>query len=143
MISRWRHFRIASFCALLLLGAALVAASGCGTLDLVKKRLPPPHPVDGGMLFQYEAPAATIVTLAGNWDGNWWGGTASSTSRYDNTIGRMLDPDGDGIWSLVIPMDPGRYQYKFVVDNNTWIADPNNPDTSSDGGFTNSLLVVK
>jgi len=126
---------------LLALPALLLA--GCGSLDLIKKRLPPPHPVNDGILFQYEAPAATVVTLAGSWEGNWWGGTASPSARYDNTIGRMEDPDGDGVWTLVQPLDPGRYMYKFVVDNNTWVTDPNNPDTMSEGGFTNSLLVVK
>lgn len=120
----------------------LVLASGC-SMNIVKKRLPPPHPVDGGVLFSYEAPAATIVTLAGNWEGNWWGGTASPSARYDNTIGRMEDADGDGIWTIVVDLPPGRYQYKFVIDNNTWNTDPNNPSTASEGGFTNSLLVVK
>lgn len=128
---------------LLSLAASALLLAGCSGLDLIKKRLPPPHPVVGGILFQYEAPAATVVTLAGNWDGNWWGGTASPTGRYDNTVGRMSDEDGDGVWSLVQPLEPGRYQYKFVVDGNTWITDPNNPDTAGDGGFTNSLLVVK
>ncbi len=121
----------------------ILALAGCGSLDLIKKRLPPPHRVDGGVMFQYEAPAATVVTLAGNWDGNWWGGTAAASARYDNSIGRMSDPDDDGIWSVVAPLPPGRYQYKFVVDNNTWVPDPNNPETASDGGFTNSLLVLK
>lgn len=128
---------------ILLLALTALLATGCGGLDLIKKRLPPPHPVDGGVLFQYEAPAATVVTLAGSWDGNWWGGTASPSARYDNTIGRMEDSDGDGIWTIVEPLDPGRYMYKFVVDGNTWVTDPNNPDTINDGGFTNSLLVVK
>jgi len=125
------------------LGIALSFTAACGTVNLIKKRLPPPHRVEDGILFQYEAPAATIVTLAGNWDGNYWGGTASPAARYDNTIGRMKDPEQDGIWSIVVPLSPGRYQYKFVVDNNTWVTDPNNPDTASEGGFTNSLLVVK
>jgi len=116
---------------------------GACSIDIIKKRLPPPHPVSGGILFQYEAPAASIVTLAGNWEGNWWGGTASPSARYDNTLGRMEDPDGDGIWTRVEPLPPGRYMYKFVIDNNNWALDPNSPSTADEGGFTNSLLVVK
>lgn len=135
MISR----RLFFLPTLVMLLALLPACS----LNIVKKRLPPPHPVAGGILFSYEAPAATIVTLAGNWEGNWWGGTASSSARYDNMIGRMEDPDGDGIWTLVEDLPPGRYLYKFVIDNNTWNTDPNNPSTAQEGGFTNSLLVVK
>jgi len=128
---------------LALLAALVAAGPGCAYKDLIKKRLPPPHRVEGGILFQYEAPAATVVTLAGNWPGNDWGGTSSPAARYDNTIGRMGDPDGDGIWTIVVDLAPGRYQYKFVVDINTWVTDPNNPDTATEGGFTNSLLVVK
>ena len=124
-------------------GMLLALASGCGTVKLIKKRLPPPHPVSGGIEFQYEAPAATLVTLAGNWDGNWWGGTTSPSARYDNTIGRMTDDDQDGIWTLVVPLPPGRYQYKFVIDDNTWVIDPSNPDTAIEGGSSASLLVVK
>jgi 1,4-alpha-glucan branching enzyme len=125
------------------LAVLLAAAPGCAYKDLIKKRLPPPQRVTGGILFQYEAPAATVVTLAGNWPGNDWGGTSSPAARYDNTIGRMTDPDDDGIWTIVVDLAPGRYQYKFVVDNNTWVTDPSNPDTATEGGFTNSLLVVK
>jgi len=129
-------------CIWLAIGLLAVLASAC-SLDIVKRRLAAPHPVEGGILFQYEAPAATVVTLAGNWEGNWWGGTASSNARYDNSIGRMENPDGDGIWTRIEDLPPGRYQYKFVIDNNTWNTDPNNPSTAQEGGFTNSLLVVK
>ena len=124
---------------------SLVALSlllGC-SLNIIKNRLPAPFPVDGGIKFQYEAPAASLVTLAGNWEGNWWGGTASPSARYDNTIGRMSDTDGDGVWSIIVDLPPGRYMYKFVIDNNTWTTDPNNPSTAQEGGFTNSLIVVK
>ncbi|MCP4547227.1 MAG: hypothetical protein GY835_12280 [bacterium] len=129
--------------ARLLPALLLLPLLGCSSLDLIKKRLPPPHRVDGGIQFQYEAPAATTVTLAGNWPENQWGGTSSPAGRYDNTIGRMTDDDNDGIWTIVVDMKPGRYMYKFVIDNNNWETDPNNPDTASEGGFTNSLIVVK
>ncbi|MBN1998726.1 hypothetical protein JW935_14300 [candidate division KSB1 bacterium] len=31
----------------------------------------------------------------------------------------------DGIWRLKLPMRKGRYRYKFVLNKNKWIADPN------------------
>jgi 1,4-alpha-glucan branching enzyme len=127
---------------LLWLSLSLVLLSGC-SFNIIKNRLPAPFPVEGGIQFQYEAPAASLVTLAGNWEGNWWGGTASPSARYDNTVGRMSDPDGDGIWKIIVDLPPGRYMYKFVIDNNTWTTDPNNPSTAQEGGFTNSLIVVK
>ena len=51
---------------------------------------------------------------------------------------------GDGIWSIIKPLTPGRYEYKFVVDRNTWIEDPNALDRVDDGyGGVNSVLIVK
>jgi 1,4-alpha-glucan branching enzyme len=115
--------------------------SGCLFLRVIKKRLPPPHPVEGGILFQFDAPSARYVNLAGNF--NDWGGTLT-TGRFDPSIDPMEDPDGDGVWTIIKPLRPGRYQYKFVIDNGVrWERDPNNPGTDQEGGFTNSLLIVR
>jgi 1,4-alpha-glucan branching enzyme len=55
----------------------------------------------------------------------------------------MIDDDGDGIWTIVMPLAPGRYQYKFVIDNGVrWELDPSNANTGEEGGFTNSLIIV-
>lgn len=122
----------------------------CG-LNMIKKRLEPPHRVKGGILFQFEAPSAKMVTLAGDFPDNQWGGTASSNSTYDSKIDPLYD-DGthgdkvanDGIWSLVKDIEPGRYQYKFVIDRNSWFTDPNALETADDGyGGKNSIIVVK
>lgn len=117
------------------------AALSCSTISSsVRDRLPPPREVEGGILFQYEAPAARMVTLAGNF--NNWGGTEGG-GRYDPTIDLMTDDDGDGIWTIVKPLAPGRYQYKFVIDNGVrWELDPSNANTGEEGGFTNSLVIV-
>jgi 1,4-alpha-glucan branching enzyme len=116
-------------------------ALACATISgSVKDRLEPPREVEDGILFQYEAPSAKIVTLAGNF--NNWGGTQGG-GRYDPTIDPMSDPDGDGIWTIVKPLPPGRYQYKFVIDNETrWEKDPSNPNTDTEGGIENSLIIV-
>jgi 1,4-alpha-glucan branching enzyme len=121
----------------LLIGLFVV---GCSTITgSIRDRLPPPHEVKGGILFEYEAPAARMVTLAGNF--NNWGGTEGG-GRYDPTIDPMTN-DGNGIWSIVKPLPPGRYQYKFVIDNGVrWELDPNNANTGEEGGITNSLIIV-
>lgn len=117
------------------------SALACATISgSIKDRLEPPHEVKGGILFQYEAPSAKMVTLAGNF--NNWAGTQGG-GRYDPTIDPMEDPDGDGVWTIVKPLPPGRYQYKFVIDNETrWEQDPSNPNTGSEGGIENSLIIV-
>jgi 1,4-alpha-glucan branching enzyme len=124
---------------LVLLAACLVLS--CATISKgIRDRLPPPREVEGGIRFRYEAPAARMVTLAGNF--NNWGGTEGG-GRYDPTIDPMGDDDGDGIWEIVMPLAPGRYQYKFVIDNGVrWELDPSNPNTDEEGGFTNSLIIV-
>jgi 1,4-alpha-glucan branching enzyme len=115
--------------------------NGCLFTRIIRDRLPPPHPVEGGILFQYEAPSARYVNLAGTF--NDWGGTAT-IGRFDPNIDPMSDPDGDGIWTIIKNLPPGRYQYKFVIDHGVrWERDPNNPGTDQEGGFTNSLLIVR
>ena len=114
------------------------------SLSFIKKRLSPPHKVEGGILFQCDAPSARQVNLAGNFPDNEW-------LKYGNKIDVMHDDGkngdrvaGDGIWSIVKPLSAGRYEYKFVVDRNSWIEDPNALETADDGyGGKNSVLIVK
>lgn len=130
--------RVGALAALLL---AFALAAGCTPLSFVKRRLPPPHPVEGGILFQFEAPSAHLVQLGGSWpQNNWLRGQAQTGSFL---IGLMNDDDKDGIWELVVPLPPARYQYKFRIDEQNWKEDPNNPQRVDDGyGGFNSLLIV-
>ena len=113
-------------------------------LNFIKKRLTPPYKVEGGILFQYDASSARQVNLAGNFPDNEW-------LKYGIKIDVMHD-DGkngdrianDGIWSIMKQLSPGRYEYKFVVDRNSWFKDPNALETVDDGyGARNSVLIVK
>lgn len=114
----------------------------CGSLNFIKRRLPPPEQSGEGVLFRFEAPSAQMVQLAGDWpENNWLAGQAQTGSFL---VGEMQDPDHDGIWERNEKLRPGRYQYKFVIDRITWKADPNNPERTDDGfGGFNSLVVVK
>jgi Glycogen recognition site of AMP-activated protein kinase len=131
--------------ALLAAAMLLPAASGCGSmgfLDFVKRRLPPPSPVPGGIRFQFASPSARVVQVAGSWPENDWLRGQGENATYD--LGRMDDSDGDGVWSIVVDLPPGRYQYKFRIDETNWKEDPNNPQKVDDGfGGFNSLLIVK
>ncbi len=130
----------------LILASLLVMFSGCMILKYVKPRLPAPHKVEGGIKFQFYAPSARYVNLAGDFNG--WAGTANG--RFDPSIGRMYDDGthgddvaGDGVWTIIVPLKPGVYQYKFVVDGTAWYLDPSNPETIQSGPYTNSLLRVE
>jgi 1,4-alpha-glucan branching enzyme len=136
-----RGTRHARWLAAVLLPALALGLSSCaGSFTWIKDRLPPPQEVQGGILFRFSSPSARQVTLAGNF--NNWGGT--QTGRYDPSIDPMTDADGDGVWSIVVPLPPGRYQYKFVIDGGgRWEEDPGSFDTIDDGyGGVNSLIVV-
>jgi 1,4-alpha-glucan branching enzyme len=116
--------------------------SGCATLTFVKPRLAPPQQMADGVLFQFYAPYARLVQLAGSWEeNNWLRGNAQNAGVR---IGEMQGPDRNGIWRIIVPLRTGRYQYKFVIDGTTWKEDPNNPERVDDGfGGFNSLLVLK
>ena len=118
-------------------------STGC-SLNFIKNRLSPPQRIEGGILFQYDAPSARQVNLAGNFPDNEWlkYGIKIDVMHDDGTSGDRVA--GDGIWSIVKPLSPGRYEYKFVVDRNSWFEDPNAIETADDGyGGKNSVLIVK
>jgi 1,4-alpha-glucan branching enzyme len=90
----------------------------------------------GEVLFQYDFPSARTVCVAGEFNGWEW------QSNQSRTI--LLKKNADGIWQARRKIPPGRYQYKIVLDYQSWILDPYNPYTYDDGrGNINSLLIVK
>ncbi|MFH1867646.1 MAG: isoamylase early set domain-containing protein [Candidatus Omnitrophota bacterium] len=79
--------------------------------------------------FELTAPSAKNVLIAG--DFNSW-----DTNRSTLKKGRS------GLWKTTATLDPGRYEYKFIVDGE-WLTDPMNPDTTQNlyGGY-NSVLTI-
>ena len=54
----------------------------------------------------------------------------------------LTGPDAKGEYTVDLPLRPGRYGYKFVVDGK-WMLDPGNPDTEDNGmGDKNSVATV-
>ncbi len=88
----------------------------------------------GDVLFEYAAaPGVQEIFVSGSF--NAWADSAATADVLE-------DADGDGVWSVVLHLDPGVYQYKFVVDGE-WMADPANPDKVDDGyGGFNSVVTV-
>ncbi|HEY4416223.1 MAG TPA: glycogen-binding domain-containing protein [Verrucomicrobiae bacterium] len=58
-------------------------------------------------LFLLNAPTAQDVQLAGNF--TQWEKSAIAMSKNDN-----------GIWQAAVAMQPGEYQYRFLVDGEWW-----------------------
>lgn len=136
---RRRRFQARALAAVAL-ALGTLASSGCSLFGFIEDRLPPPQATDHGIRFRYKAPAARQVNLAGEF--NNWLGTANG-GRLDPNIDPLKDLDDDGVWEITLPLPPGRYQYKYVVDQVDWQEDPGNPETTDDGyGGKNSILVV-
>ena len=82
--------------------------------------------------FYIQNPCASHISLAGSF--NHW--------AHDSLL---MEPSANGLWKIEIPMLPkGTYQYKFFVDDKTWMDDIDNPLREPDGlnGF-NSILMVE
>ena len=91
----------------------------------------PPRVENGRLLFVFHDDAASSVSLAG--DFNEWSRLATPLKR-----------NGDGLWSTeIVIRQAGRFEYKFVVDNQHWIEDPSNGVKAPDNhGGLNSVLVI-
>lgn len=80
--------------------------------------------------FMVEAGDAETVHLVG--DFNEWRPTVA-----------LEDPDGDGVWSGRVALEPGVHQYMFVVNGADWMTDPNASSYQDDGfGQRNAVVAV-
>lgn len=112
--------------ALLALGAAMVVLLPGG--DAPSTRAAAPAVL---VRFELRAPDATTVTLAGSF--NEWSADRVALQRNPAT----------GVWSGTIPLRPGRHEYSFVIDGETWVPDPSAHAQVDDGfGQVNSVIVV-
>ncbi|MDH4085225.1 MAG: isoamylase early set domain-containing protein [Nitrospira sp.] len=75
-------------------------------------------------------PEAHSVSVAGDFNG--WNPARTPLERSDG-----------GMWTATISLNPGRYQYMFVIDGKEWIADPLAAEETTDGfGAHNAVLDV-
>ena len=125
--------------AILRLGVALVlsVAGGCAPPPAVRS----PELGAAGVLFRYRAPSARLVQVSGTWDSNFE--LRGRDWTRDTRVGMMQDSDHNGVWELLVPLGPGRYEYQFLIDGRLWDNDPANPERVPDGaGGFRSLVVV-
>jgi hypothetical protein len=55
----------------------------------------------------------------------------------------LEDSEGDGIWTGTLKLEPGRYEYMFVLDGEKWFPDPNALRYVKDGfGNKNAILEI-
>jgi 1,4-alpha-glucan branching enzyme len=104
--------------------AVVILAAGCAAHRLG------PVQFENGINFTLSAPTATSVAIAG------------SFNRWDTHRDQLSGPDHRGVWSITLPLPPGRHEYLFFINGKTWMLDPSAPSTNDDMGGENSELIV-
>lgn len=78
--------------------------------------------------FVLSAPGAKGVAVAGDFSG--WKPV------------HVMTRSEAGVWTVVVPLDPGVHDYAFVVDGERWVPDPAAPPVNDGFGGVNSRLAV-
>lgn len=115
------------------LGLLTAAAVLAGVVLGLRGRPKPPRAATGGpapVEFVVVARGASSVALVG--DFNDWDGTRTP----------MRPSNESGIWTVVIPLVPGRHRYAFLVNGSRWVADPGAPKAPDDFGAPSSVVTV-
>lgn len=111
-------------------GADAPQAAALATVASAKPGLPP---AERAVLTQFvlDAPRASQVSLVG--DFNAW--DAGDTP--------LVRDQASGIWTVTVPLVPGRHTYAFMVDGATWTLDPRAPTAQDpDFGTPSSVVLV-
>ncbi len=81
--------------------------------------------------FVFVAPAASSVSLVGDFNG------------WDRGLTPLQPQSSGGVWSVALPLAPGRHRYAFIVDGTRWVLDPSAPRAVEDDfGSPNSVVTV-
>ncbi|MFH1569800.1 MAG: glycogen-binding domain-containing protein [Gemmatimonadota bacterium] len=92
-----------------------------------KNPAPVKAPVKKSVAFTLRAPGAKSVFLAGSF--NHWDAT-----------GCPMKQSGKGLWTSQVPLEPGTYEYRFVVDGE-WQDDPACPEHRTNAFGVNNCVV--
>jgi hypothetical protein len=137
---------IGAFAAALLIVLAAVGGARRAFVDSASSTLPSPLadatpvtralPGSPGALrqdvqFVLVADSASDVSIVG--DFNDWDVRATPLQRSN----------GGGVWSVIVPLSPGRHVYSFVIDGKQWTADAAAPRApENEFGTPNSIVLV-
>jgi 1,4-alpha-glucan branching enzyme len=120
---------------ILVLAVSALWSAGCGVAHGPTGGVEPntgPQITPQGVRFSLYSTKVKTVNIAGTFN-NW-----------SMTADPLYDRDGSGMWTIVLPLPPGKYEYKFVIDGDEWIPDQANPTTTDDGfGGYNSVISVE
>ena len=80
--------------------------------------------------FAISAPDARRVALVGDFNG--W--TKSGTELTASEVA--------GVWTITLPLPPGRHQYAFLIDGERWVIDPTATVVHDEFGTETSVVTV-
>lgn len=110
----------------------------CG--GVLERRAVSPSISGGVVTFRIKSPTARTVQVAGDWPGNNWG---RGDAEAGEVLVGLMNPAPGGIWELAVRLEPGRYRYRFLLNESEWLLDPDNPRVVDDGrGGKANLLIV-
>ncbi|UCG51146.1 MAG: hypothetical protein JSW58_13240 [Candidatus Latescibacterota bacterium] len=90
-----------------------------------------PREIQRPVTLTYNDPDANSVAVIGNFNG--W--SAANSNLRKNEFGE---------WEISLILKPGRYVYRFLVNNRSEVLDPSSPQQEPDGyGGWNSVLFVR
>ena len=64
---------------------------------------------------------------------------AGTFNKWDMKGDPMVSDPGGKVWHATLRLPAGKYEYKFVLDGKTWMADPT---AKAEGTYGNSVLVL-
>ena len=88
------------------------------------------HLVEGATEFAVWAPNAASVAVVGDFNG--W--TKSGTELTASEVA--------GVWTITLPLPPGRHQYAFLIDGERWVIDPTATVVHDEFGTETSVVTV-
>ncbi|NOZ60064.1 MAG: hypothetical protein GXO74_00130 [Calditrichaeota bacterium] len=112
------------------------AQSKIDTVDVysfVRHEYPVKFELADSVFFRQFEKSIDSVSVAGEFN-NW---SANATPLHDY--------NHDGVWTAWVNLDPGEYEYKFVVNGKHWIPDPTNDRKVPDGwnGYNSVIASTK
>ena len=126
---QWRPaYALAGACGLVFLMLSLDSGAGGGGGSLEPPQASAAPPASLYVQFRLEAPEAQSVQLAGSFTG--W------TPEHE------LVQTAPGVWSALVPLEPGVHDYTFVIDGQRMVVDPYAPQVADDFGGSNSRLFL-
>jgi anti-sigma factor RsiW len=129
-VLRWNMATALAVAAVLMFTSVMVSRQERAPADMALLR-PAAQESAVTVRLNFYAPDAERVSVAG--DFNKW--------RIDD---RVMERQAGGVWTVEITLNPGVYNYMFVVNGRAWVTDPDAESYQDDGfGSKNAVMRVK